>query len=255
MLVNGHSLHVEQYGPENGPVVVLLHHGLGSIKAWRGQIPALADAGYHVVAYDRRGYGGSDTRPGLDLPTFTSDINDLHSLLEQLRIHWAVLVGHSDGGTIALYFSAQYPNLVSCLVTVAAHIYVEPKMELAILGIESDFETDERFRRGLQSTHGKNYEAVFHNWFDGWHRIESRGWDMRPVLSQIRCPGLIVQGEEDEHATPQHARDIAKAIHEAELWLVPGAGHMMPQENTTIFNSRLLQYLEIHTTGEQLKNH
>jgi pimeloyl-ACP methyl ester carboxylesterase len=250
MFINGHNLYVEQYGPENGPVVVLLHHGLGSVKAWREQIPALADVGYHVVAYDRWGYGGSENRPNLDLPTFTSDIIDLHSMLEQVGIQQVALVGHSDGGTIALYFSAQYPNLVNCLVTVAAHIYVEPKMEAAILGIESDFVTDERFHMGMQATQGEKYKAVFHNWFDGWHRIESRSWDMRPLLGQIRCPALIVQGEEDEHATPQHARDIAEAIPMAVLWLVPGAGHMLPRENASVFNPRLLQFLDKYGAGK-----
>jgi pimeloyl-ACP methyl ester carboxylesterase len=246
MLVNGHDIHVEHNGPENGPVVVLLHHGLGSVKAWRGQIPALADAGYHVLAYDRWGYAGSGVRPGLDLPTFISDINDLHSLLAHLGIKRAALVGHSDGGTIALYFSTQYPNLVSCLVTVAAHIYVEPSMESAILNIERDFKTDERFRMGLQATHGEKYATVFHNWFDGWHRIESRSWDMHPLLGNIKCPSLIIQGEADEHATPKHARDIAEAIPGAELWLVPGAGHMLPQENASLFNPRLLQFLDTY---------
>ena len=249
MLVNGHNLYVEQYGPENGPNVVLLHHGLGSAKAWREQIPALTDAGYHVVAYDRWGYGESEARVGLDLPTFSSDVNDLFSLLVQEGIHRAALVGHSDGGTIALYFSAQHHNLVSCLVTVAAHIYVESSMESAIMSIERDFETDEHFRTGLQYVHGEKYEAVFHNWFDGWHRIESRSWDLRPVLGKIICPSLIVQGEADEHATPQHARDIAEAIQGAELWFVPGAGHMLPQENASLFNPRLLQFLDKFKTG------
>ena len=250
MLVNGHNLYVEAYGPENGPVVVLLHHGLGSVKAWRGQIPALVDAGYRVIAYDRWGYGASEVRKGLDLPAFTTDIKDLQSILEQMGIHRVALVGHSDGGTISLYFAAQEPNLVSCLVTVAAHIYVEPKMEPGILGIKQDFETNERFRQGMQYAHGERYEAVFHNWFDGWHRIESLSWDMRPILTQVRCPALIVQGEEDEHATPQHARDIAEAISGAELWLIPGAGHMLPQENASLFNPRLLNFLDKFRAGE-----
>ena len=63
MLVNGHNLHVEQYGPENGPAVVLLHHGLGSVQAWKAQTQALVQAGYRVVVYDRWGYGKSDPRP------------------------------------------------------------------------------------------------------------------------------------------------------------------------------------------------
>jgi pimeloyl-ACP methyl ester carboxylesterase len=241
MLVNGHNLHVEHDGPENGPVVVLLHHGLGSVRAWRGQIPALVDAGYH---------GGSDARPGLDLPTFTTDLDDLLSLLEQLGIRRAALVGHSDGATIALYFAAQHPDLVSCLVTVAAHIYVEPKMEPGIQGIKQAFETDERFRKGMQHANGDKYEMVFRNWFDGWHRLESQPWDMRPVLGQIQCPSLIVQGEEDEHTTPQHAKDIAEDITGSELWLLPGVGHMIPQDYADLFNPRLLQFLEIYNIGE-----
>ena len=251
MIVNGHNLYVERNGPENGPAMVLLHHGLGSVRAWQAQIPVLVDAGYQVIAYDRWGYGGSDARPELDVPTFTSDLAHLHSLLEQLGIRRAALLGHSDGGTIALYFAAQHPNLVSCLVTVAAHIYVEPKMEPGILGIRQAFETDERFRMGMQHAHGEKYHAVFHNWFDGWHRAESLTWDMRPGLAQIRCPTLIVQGEEDEHATPQHAKDIAEAITKADLWLLPGAGHMLPQDNAAQFNPRLIQFLEIYAASER----
>jgi pimeloyl-ACP methyl ester carboxylesterase len=246
MLVNGHNLNVEQHGPESGPVVVLLHHGLGSVRAWKGQVPVLTDAGYRVILYDRWGYGGSDDRPGLDLPTFATDVEDLYEILEQLGINRAALVGHSDGGTTALYFAVQHPSRVGCIATVAAHIYVEPMMEPGILAIKQSFITDERFRKGMKYTHGEKYEAVFNNWFDGWHRMESLTWDMRPVLRQIRCPVLVVQGEKDEYATPQHAKDIADGIGEADLWLVPGAGHMLPQENTGIFNPRLMRFLEKH---------
>jgi len=244
MIINGHNLYVEQDGPENGPAVVLLHHGLGSVRAWRGQIPVLVDAGYHVVAYDRWGYGDSDARSALDLPTFATDVDDLLSILAEYGIHQTALVGHSDGGTIALYFAAQHPDLVSCVVTVAAHIYVEPKMEPGILGIRQAFETDERFRTGMQHSHGEKYNDVFHNWFDGWHRMESLSWDMRPILSHIHCPVLVVQGEQDEHATPQHAMDIAEAIPGAELWLVEEARHMLPQENAQLFNQRIVAFMQ-----------
>jgi len=251
MLVNGHNLHVEHYGSDDGPAVVLLHHGLGSVRAWKEQIPALAEAGYRVVAYDRWGYGGSDIRPALDLPTFTTDLADLYSILEALGIQRAALVGHSDGGTIALYFAAQNPDLVSSVLVVAAHIYVEPKMEGGILGIKQAFESDGRFKTGLRHAHGNKFEGVFHNWFDGWHRQEFLSWDMRPALSQIRCPVLVVQGEYDEHATPQHAKDLTRSIRGAELWLMPSAGHMLPQEHAGSFNSRLLQFLDTHRDGKQ----
>jgi pimeloyl-ACP methyl ester carboxylesterase len=250
MLINGHNLYVEQHGPDQGPVVVLLHHGLGSVRAWREQAPALAEAGYHVIVYDRWGYGGSDPRPSLDVPGFKTDLADLETLLEQLGIGNVALVGHSDGGTIALYMAARNPRRVSCLVTVAAHIYVEPQMQPGIMGIRQAFETDERFRKGIQVVHGSKYEAVFNHWFDGWYQAESLSWDMRPLLTQVRCPTLVVQGEEDEHATSQHARDIAGKIARSELWLVPKASHMLPQEHANPFNARLLQFLSVHMAIE-----
>jgi pimeloyl-ACP methyl ester carboxylesterase len=243
MLVNGHDLHIERYGPENGLAVVLLHHGLGSVHAWKEQIPLLVQSGWQVIAYDRWGYGGSEARPALDLPTFACDINDLEAILEIYELHQVALVGHSDGGTIALYFAAQHPELVCCVVALAAHIYVEPKMEPGIMAIKQAFAHDERFRLGLRHAHGDKFESTFDNWFDGWHCMEALSWDMRPVLRKIRCPVLVVQGEQDEHATPQHAKDISSAIPGAELWLVQGAGHMLPQEHAGEFNTRLLQFL------------
>lgn len=248
-MINGHNLYIERYGPENAPVVVLLHHGLGSVRAWKAQIPVLEQAGWQVIAYDRWGYGGSDARPALDLPAFTTDLEDLRLILAKFGIHRTSLVGHSDGGTIALYFAAQNPGLMSCMVLVAAHSYVEPKMEGGIQGVKRSFESDERFRLGLQRAHGEKYESTFHNWYDGWCGMQSLRWDMRPWLSHIRCPTLVVQGEKDEHATPRHARDIARSIPNAKLWLVPHAGHMLPQEHAQEFNERLLQFLRNHGDG------
>jgi len=76
-----------------------------------------------------------------------------------------------------------------------------------------------------------------------------RAWDMRHVLAQISCPTLVVQGEEDEHATPQHAKDIAGSIPDSELWIIPGAKHMLPLENADEFNPRLIQFLKHHAFG------
>jgi pimeloyl-ACP methyl ester carboxylesterase len=243
IFVNGHNLYVEEAGPENGPAVVLLHHGLGSVRAWRNQVPTLADAGFRVVAYDRWGYGESDSRPGLDVPSFSMDVKDLECLLDQIGIQHAALIGHSDGGTIALYYSAQQPMKVSCLVTVAAHIYIETKMEPGILDIRQAFETDDRFRLGMQIAHKEKYIEVFQNWYKSWYQPDMLAWDMRLLLGKIICPALIVQGDADEYATPQHAMDIAGSIAGADLWLVPGAQHMVPIENAAEFNTRILGFL------------
>ena len=245
MLINSRNLYVEAHGPETGPPVVLLHHGLGSTRAWRRQIPVLAEAGYHVIAYDRWGYGKSESRPDLNAPGFEDDLDDLHRLLEIFDLPTVMLIGHSDGGTIALYYAMQYPEKVAALVTVAAHIYLEPKMEPGIQGIRQTFEGDPRFRDGLHRLHGDKFELVFFNWFDGWHTPKALAWDLRPHLPEIACPTLVIQGEDDEHATPQHAHDVAEGIPDAELWLVPGAKHMLPQDSPEVLNLKLLEFLRV----------
>jgi pimeloyl-ACP methyl ester carboxylesterase len=238
-------LHIETHGPADGSLIVLLHHGLGSTRAWRKQVPALTEAGYRVIVYDRWGYGQSEPRPYLEVPSFRDDLADLEALIGALQLPQVILVGHSDGGTIALYYAAQNPERVTSLVTVAAHIYLEPKMESGIQGIQQAFKQDARFQAGFQRVHGDKFEAVFRNWFEGWHTPKAMDWDMRPLLSKINCPTLVIQGEADEHATPQHARDIAANIPGAELWLLPEAAHMLPQENPDIFNHKLLEFLSV----------
>jgi pimeloyl-ACP methyl ester carboxylesterase len=239
--LNGHRLYVIERGPSEGPAVVLLHHGLGSTRAWRRQVHALASAGYRVVVYDRWGYGKSDLRPVLSPPCFEDDQSDLLALLDHLNIKRAALIGHSDGGTISLYFAVVHPERVACLVTIAAHIYVLPKMYIGMLGVRQTFEMTPN-SAAASNVHG-DHTAVFDNWFNGWVRPENHAWDMRPVLRQIRCPALVIQGLEDEHATPQHAEDIAAAITGAELWLVPEAGHMLQRDAARELNKKLLEFL------------
>jgi len=243
MQINNHHLQINIHGPANGHPVILLHHGLGSTQAWRKQVPALTEAGYRVIVYDRWGYGQSEIRPYLEVPSFSDDLADLSAIIENLNLSTITLIGHSDGGTIALYYAAQHPEQVAALVTVAAHIYIEPKMDAGVQGVRHAFENDARFRAGLRRAHGDQFERVFHNWFDGWHTPKALNWDMRPLLRKITCPTLVIQGEADEHATPQHARDIAEGIPDAQLWLLPKAKHMLPQENAAAFNKRIIKFL------------
>jgi len=255
MLINGRNLNVEARGPADGPAVILLHHGLGSTRAWKELTTLLAEEGWRVIAYDRWGYGKSEPRPSLSVPDFSDDLDDLSELMDKLRLKQAALVGHSDGGTIALYFAAHCPERVAGLATVAAHIYVEPKMEPGIESIRSAYEGDALFRKAFRRVHGEKSQAVFWNWYNGWCRPENMGWDMRPLLGSIGIPTLVVQGLQDEHATPQHARDIASAIPGAILWLVDGAKHMFPQDTPERFNPRLLDFLCEVKNGMENKSH
>jgi pimeloyl-ACP methyl ester carboxylesterase len=138
-------------------------------------------------------------------------------------------------------------------VTIAAHIYVEPKMESGLLGMRQALENDVDFRRRFQVAHGDQFQQVFDNWYNGWSRPEHLSWDMRPVLEHIRCPAFVVQGLEDEYATPRHAEDIAAAIPGAELWLIPGVGHMLPRDAVRGINERLVEFLRRQTIDERLR--
>ena len=178
------------------------------------------------------------------MPDFKDDLADLEEIINLFNPTSLTLIGHSDGGSISLYFAAQNPDIVEALIVVAAHIYLEPKMEPGIQAIHSAFEKDKGFRSGMLRAHGEKFESTFFNWYDGWHTPKVIDWDMRTILKKIRCPVLVIQGEEDEHATSQHAIEIAKNIPSAELWLVPGAKHMLPQEDADLFNKKALDFLE-----------
>lgn len=242
--INGHDIYVEDHGQPQDRVLILLHHGLGSTRAWKYQIEPFVSAGYRVIAYDRWGYGKSEPRMRFSMPTFEEDIADLRSLMDEFGLQHVSLIGHSDGGTISLYFASQYPQLITSLTTIAAHIYVEDKMLPGIEALQRAYENERVFRVGLRRIHGDGAERVFYNWFNGWHRQEVVDWDMRPQLKRIKCPALIIQGSDDEHATVQHARDLADALPNAELWIVKGARHMLVQDEAESFNRRVLDFLD-----------
>lgn len=242
--INGHNLYIETYGPNSGDAILLLHHGLGAVRSWKEQKHIFARCGYRVTVYDRWGHGKSAARENWSMPYFKEDLADLQAILDTLEIPRAVLIGHSDGGKIAMYYTISNPHRIVSLVLVSAHIYIEGKMEPGIKSVKHDFENDHRFQAKMRRVHGEKSEALFWGWYNGWTSTDVLGWDMRPGINQITCPTLVIQGKEDEHASPQHAQDIAAAIPHSELWLVPDAGHMLPQDYAEEFNKRVLEFIE-----------
>lgn len=245
-LINGRNLYVELYGQSENPPVVFLHQGLGSTYSWKLHIQAFTDAGYYIVVYDRWGYGKSDARHSLITNDFKEDLSDLEALLEVLNIHRVALIGHSDGGTIALYYAALHPDNVACLIAISAHIYIEERMKPSIIRVRQSFNENAWFRDALNRLHGEKTSLVFSNWYNGWLNVKNLDWDMRPIIRRITCPTLVVQGDDDEHASPKHAQDIVAEIPTAELWMPPGAGHLFPQDNPEIFNPKILSFLSEH---------
>ena len=240
--VNGHELYWEQYGVEHTPVLLLLHHGLGSIRSWRRQIGAFTNAGFRVVVYDRWGYGRSDPRPRFDDFFLFKDAQEALGLLNHLEINRLSLLGHSDGGSIALLMASERPELVERMVVVAAHIYVEPKMRPGLEMIASASK-QLPYSKVLEREHGSRAQHLAESWIRHWMGADTRQLDMRDRLPKITCPTLVIQGELDEHATSQHAIDIAEGVQEGQLWLIPEVHHMPPHEIPQEFNDGVLRFL------------
>jgi len=241
--VNGHSLYYETHGPENGSWVVALHHGLGAIPAWSSQIPALTRAGFRVLAYDRWGYGRSADRETLPLDYLDSEPGDLRDLMDGVGILQAHLLGHSDGGTIALLFAARHPQRVLRMVVAAAHIYNEEVGRAGLRHTRERYLHQADFREPFRALHGERSDRLVLRWLDRWLAEDTTQLEMRALLREIRAPTLVIQGELDEFASLQHARDIASGIAGAELWLIPGCRHNPNLERTTEFNMRVIEFL------------
>jgi pimeloyl-ACP methyl ester carboxylesterase len=240
--VAGHRLFWQSEGPLEGRPVLLLHHGLGSLRAWRKQIPALTAAGWRTLAYDRWGYGRSDERPGFQPGFLREDADEAVRLLDHWDLAQVAVVGHSDGGSLGLLLAAEHPARVERLVLVAAHIDRESATLDGLLTLADEIRRQPLLGR-LRREHGPKADSLARAWVDHWLDPQVAEQTLEPCLAHVRCPTLVVQGELDEHATPDHARRIARGIPGSELWLIPGVGHMPSQEIPESFNARLLAFL------------
>ena len=228
----GHRLRAMRLGPAaapDAPTLVFLHEGLGSIPQWRDFPEALCRAtDLPGLVYERWGYGGSDAvtlpRPEDFLEREAEDA--LPEVLAACGVARPVLIGHSDGGTIALLFAAAFPEHPVGIITEAAHVWLD---EVTLSGLT---EVAARWRdtdlpARLARHHGANTETMFRGWSETWLRPERRSWSITGRLGRIVCPVLAIQGADDEHGLPaQLDASVAGVSGPAERFLVPGCGHV-----------------------------
>ncbi len=241
-LIDGHHLYWEHHGPVEALPVILMHHGLGSVRSWRRQFPALTQSGFRVMAFDRWGYGRSDIRPTFEKNFLLHDAEGAIQLLDKLGIPRAHLIGHSDGGTIALIIASDHPERVLGLVVVAAHVYYEPKMAFGLKTIQ-DSSRVPPLQTVLHREHGDRANSLVDAWISHWSNSDVELLSITDRLEAVQAPTLVIQGEGDEHASSKHAEDIADRIENSELWLIPGVGHMPPHEKPDEFNERVCAFL------------
>ena len=194
----------------NRPTLVLLHEGLGSVSMWRDFPARLATAtGCRTLVYSRYGYGQSDIRAEAFKPDFMhrEAREALPELLAALGIVNPVLVGHSDGASIAMLHAGDGRYPVAGLVVLAPHSFVE---DIAIRSIEAAklaFETTDLSLR--LAKHHRDARRTFYGWNDIWLHPDFRAWNIEDCLPNIRCPILAIQGMDDEYGTMAQIEAIA----------------------------------------------
>lgn len=211
------------------PVVVLLHEGLGCVDLWRDFPDQLAEAlDLRVLAYSRYGYGRSAP---CDLPRPLSYMHDegravLPELLTALKIGPHILVGHSDGGSIALANAAMSPQPgLQGVVTMAAHIFGEPISIESIARAREAYENG-KLREALARHHGDNVDCAFRGWADAWLSGEFDNWSLVELLPDIRVPCLVIQGKNDEYGTAKQVEGIAAGVSgPVETLMLADCGH------------------------------
>ena len=199
MRVGGAELETAEFAGAE-PALVFLHEGLGSVALWRDFPARLASAtGRRALIYSRAGHGQSDVPDGERTPRFMHDeaLDVLPELLAVAGIERPVLVGHSDGGSIALIHASQHP--VSGLVLLAPHVFVEAVTVASIEAARETFATTELGER--MARYHRDPERTFRLWNDIWLAPEFRSWNIEEVLGGVTAPALVIQGEHDQYGT------------------------------------------------------
>lgn len=234
MDVGGVRLEIRRIaGPAHPAPLVFLHEGLGSVALWtqRGldwPQAVCAAAGRAGIVYSRRGYGRSAPVPevrggGRLLPDYMhrEAWEVLPALLQALQISKPVLLGHSDGATIALLHASRHP--VSACIAMAPHVLVEEIAVQAITGARAAFESGP-LRERLTRYHA-DVDVAFWQWNDVWLSEAFRSFDIREECGRITAPLLLIQGLDDEYGTMRQLDEIALAAPHARQLRLAACGH------------------------------
>lgn len=223
--------------------ILLFHDSLGAVAMWRSFPQALAQAsGRRVIAYDRLGFGLSDAR------TDQLEVNFIRHEAEvvvpqictQLGITHFIACGHSVGGGIAITLAAQMPDACAALITIAAQAVNEPMTRAGIAQARADFQNPQNLAR-LARYHGDKARWVVDAWTETWLSPAFKDWNLDAEISRIRCPVLVLHGNQDEYGSAAQPARIAQSA-DARLRMLP-TGHVPHRENEPLLVREIVQFL------------
>ena len=219
--------------PDAAPTIVMLHEGLGSAALW-GDFPDRLQAatGAGVFVYSRAGYGASSPaklpRPLNYMQIEALDV--LPKLLDAIGFRRGVLLGHSDGGSIAaVYAGGIADHRVRAIALLAPHFIVEDLSVASIAEIKTAYETTE-FRAKLSRWH-RDVDNAFYGWNGAWLDPKFRAWDISDYLAYVRVPVAIIQGADDQYGTLRQVEIAQEECYcPVDATILPGVGHSPHRE-------------------------
>ncbi|WP_259295024.1 alpha/beta fold hydrolase [Paraburkholderia sp. DHOC27] len=238
----------------DAPIALFLHEGLGSIAMWRDWPQQLCNQlGMRGLVYSRPGYGRSTPRPHTErwqpdyMHVQARDV--LPALLDVLNVDAAQrsrmwVIGHSDGGSIALLYAAAFPLALAGAVVVAPHVFVE---EISLQGIEQTrLDYRQTALRDRLSRYHADVDSAFYGWSDAWLNPAFLTWSIVDALPAIRCPLLAVQGHDDHYGTMAHLDTIARAVPHAQLVKLAACGHSPHRDAPLALNAAIDAFVTQH---------
>lgn len=225
MIINAVGLEIAEFGAGEGDPLLLFHEGLGSLGMWRDFPNALAAAiSRRVIAWSRNGYGASIAGPDVYNEDFMHlEADAAAAVMQRLGIAKAHIFGHSDGASIALLLAARHPNRVSSLMLEAPHVFVEAVCLTAINKLHNEAQ-----QSGFLDRLGKYHqdgERMFERWCSIWLKPSFADWDIVSELEGIKCPTLLIQGENDEYGSFAQLDKIAAQCPQSRQLRLADCGH------------------------------
>lgn len=258
---NGVELAVEDSGG-SGPTLLFSHGLLYSLRMWDAQVASLRER-YRCVVYDHRGQGESEKPPaGLDMDTLTEDAAGLIQSLGSGPVHF---IGLSMGGFVGMRLAARHPALVASLALLDTSAQPEPaenlgpyrRMEWVArwIGVWPVVDRVQAIMHGASARRDPSRASELRAWRAHLLRLDRRAMPRAvegvlqregalPLLSRIRCPTLVLVGEEDTATVPARSEEIAAAIAGARLARIPRAGHMSPIDRPEAVTAELRAFLD-----------
>jgi len=245
VFVDGNCLETLLFSPTaNAPVIVMLHEGLGSIAMWKDfpeQLALAANCG--VLVYSRYGHGKSQRlaeKRSVDFMHHEAKVV-LPELLCRFEIKRPILLGHSDGGSIALIYAGTWPECVRALVLVAPHVFVEDLGIRSITAIRKLYESSDLPKK-LARYHD-HVDETFRGWNDIWLDPDFRDWNIEEYLTAIACPTLVIQGENDEYGTLAQLRAIERRVPATQSLILPRCGHSPHRDQPSLTLAAISKFI------------